>query len=344
LIHAATMVNAGVYLVARFSPAFSMVPGWLLTVTIIGMLSALLAGLGALAASDLKKALAFSTVSQLGFMFYAVGAGDVFAAQFHLVSHAVFKALLFLSAGAVIHSVGTRDMRRMGGLGLKMPYICNVFMVGALALCGIPLLNGFWSKELILEAGHANTPGWVFGIMLFCVGLTALYTLRMVWLVFLGEPREELHVHSTGAAMKIAVGILAFGVFTTWLLAGIISSSLSDTLLFHKIEPVSLQVVMHEVVFSPWTWLSMLIIAIGFLSWFGFHHLEKKFGKIESPAWFTVVVDSGFGLNWLNDQVIWVTQKTGSGLQLTQTGNLNWNMLGILAALIIVLGVLVWGA
>ncbi len=117
LIHAATMVNAGVYLLARFYPAFADVPMWREAVVVVGMLSALMAALMALVANDLKRVLAYSTVSQLGYMVFAVGAGGVFASQFHLFSHSIFKALLFLSAGAVIHSVGTRDMREMGGLG-----------------------------------------------------------------------------------------------------------------------------------------------------------------------------------------------------------------------------------
>ena len=107
----------------------------------------------AMVANDLKRVLAYSTVSQLGYMVYAVGTGGIFASQFHLFSHSVFKALLFLGAGAVIHAVGTRDMRQMGGLGKKMPLVRNVFIIGSLALAGLPILNGFWSKELVLEAG-----------------------------------------------------------------------------------------------------------------------------------------------------------------------------------------------
>jgi NADH-quinone oxidoreductase subunit L len=119
LIHAATMVNAGVYLLARFYPAFESIPYWKTAVVVVGMLSALLAACMALVSTDLKRVLAYSTVSQLGYMVYAIGAGGVFASQFHLLSHAIFKALLFLGAGAVIHSVGTRDMRKMGGWGSR---------------------------------------------------------------------------------------------------------------------------------------------------------------------------------------------------------------------------------
>ncbi len=220
LIHAATMVNAGVYLLARFYPAFAGVPGWRLAVMIVGMISALMAAVMALVANDLKRVLAYSTVSQLGFMVYAVGAGGIFASQFHLLSHSVFKALLFLGAGAVIHSVGTRDMRQMGGLGKKMPLVRKVFIIGALALAGLPILNGFWSKELVLEAGLARRPG-----MDICdhagggrVDRPVHLPLRLDGILW--RAALELHAHDAGAAMRVALIPLAFGSLTTWLLAG----------------------------------------------------------------------------------------------------------------------------
>jgi NADH-quinone oxidoreductase subunit L len=203
LIHAATMVNAGVYLLARFYPAFAEVPYWREAVMVVGMLSALLAALMALVATDLKRVLAYSTVSQLGYMVYAVGAGGIFASQFHLLSHSVFKALLFLAAGAVIHSVGTRDMRKMGALGKQDAAGARVFVIGALALAGLPVLNGFWSKELILESGLEHGPLWIWIVMLVTAGLTALYTFRCVWMVFYGQPRSHLHVHPAGLRCKL---------------------------------------------------------------------------------------------------------------------------------------------
>ena len=172
------MVNAGVYLLARFYPAFEGVEGWKTAVMVVGMTSALLAALMALVANDLKRVLAYSTISQLGYMVYAIGVGSVFASQLHLLSHAVFKALLFLAAGAVIHGVGTRDMYKMGGLGKKMPFNRAVFIIGALALAGLPIFNGFWSKELILEHGLEEGPTWAYAGMLAGAGITALYTSR----------------------------------------------------------------------------------------------------------------------------------------------------------------------
>ena len=138
LIHAATMVNAGIYLLARFYPAFEFVPGWRTSVLLVGFISALIASLSALVATDLKRVLAYSTVSQLGYMVYAIGAGGVLASQFHLLNHAVFKALLFLAAGSVIHSVGHARYAAHGWPGRQMPFVRNVFIVGALALAGCP--------------------------------------------------------------------------------------------------------------------------------------------------------------------------------------------------------------
>ncbi len=236
LIHAATMVNAGVYLLARFYPAFAGVPGWRTTVTVVGLLSALLAGIMALAADDIKRVLAYSTVSQLGFMVYAVGTGSIFASQLHLLSHAIFKALLFLGAGAIITALGTRDLRRMGGLGKKMPFVRAVFIIGSLGLVGLPLANGFFSKDLILEGGLANGPLWAYIVMLLCVGITALYSLRLVWMVFYGDARGTEPAHDGLPAMRISLALLAFGTLTTWLLAGGLSAMLAGSLPFHEIE------------------------------------------------------------------------------------------------------------
>src|SRR5215208_5741389 len=260
LIHAATMVNAGIYLLARFYPAFASVPGWRMSVLMVGLISAVISALSALIASDLKRVLAYSTVSQLGYMVYAIGAGGVLASQFHLLSHAVFKALLFLAAGSVIHSVGTRDMRRMGGLGQKMPFVRNVFIIGALALAGVPILNGFWSKELILESGLEHSPFWAYGLMLFGAGLTAFYTFRMVWLVFFGVERDHLHTHAAGPAMRISLGILAFGTSVTWLFFGRLSRLLSSTLPFHELEDESTLELMAAILSTPATWFALLIV------------------------------------------------------------------------------------
>ncbi len=339
LIHAATMVNAGVYLLARFYPAFYAVPGWRLAVTLVGVLSALLAALMALTATDLKRVLAYSTISQLGYMVYAIGVGGVFASQFHLLSHAVFKALLFLAAGAVIHSVGTRDMRRMGGLGARLPLVRNVFVIGALALAGIPIFNGFWSKELILESGLQGGATWAYVAMLIGAGLTALYSVRMVWMVFYGAPREKLPVHEVGIFMRIATIALAAGTCLTWLLAGPLAGLFARSLPYHAIEAMSTYGLLAEVVTAPATWLALVVVAVG-LALFGVRN--RLVGLVKSAGWFDALGESGFGAEWLNRQVASGVQAAAGVLQKTQTGELNWNILGIVGALLVVLALLAW--
>jgi NADH-quinone oxidoreductase subunit L len=338
LIHAATMVNAGVYLLARFYPAFQGVPGWCTAVIVVGLLSALLAGLMALAADDIKRVLAYSTVSQLGFMVYAVGTGSIFASQLHLLSHAIFKALLFLGAGAVITAVGTRDLHSMGGLGKKMPFVRAVFIIGTLGLVGLPLANGFFSKDLILEGGLANGPLWAYIVMLICVGITALYSLRLVWMVFYGSPHGSEPAHDGLPAMRVSLAVLAIGTLTTWLLAGPLNRMLAATLPFHQIEPVTTLGMVAKIFLAAPTWIVLGMIAVGFGLWIKRATFVKLTRKLK-PA-----IASGLGFEWLNQQVVNLTTRAASILQLSQTGQLNWNMAGILGGLLLILLVLARGA
>jgi len=341
LIHAATMVNAGVYLLARFYPAFASVPGWRMAVIIVGVVSALLTALMALYANDLKRVLAYSTVSQLGFMVYAIGAGDIYASQFHLLSHSVFKALLFLCAGAVIHSAGTRDMRLMGGLGKKMPLVRTTFIIGALALSGIPILNGFWSKELVLEAGKNGSPLWAYILMVIVAGLTALYTLRCVWLVFYGEPRSELHVHDAAPAMRISLVTLAAGTLLTWLLAGPFATLLKSTLPYHTIEAASTGEILLRVITAPATYLALAVIALGILIWVWREHLAAISSHL---GWLQKAATNSFGFEAINHAIVDGTQGSAEALRVTQTGELNWNIVGLIGGLIIVLASVILGA
>lgn len=340
LIHAATMVNAGIYLLARFYPAFESVAGWRTAVILVGVTSALITAFMALTATDLKRALAYSTVSQLGYMVYAIGAGGVLASQFHLLSHAVFKALLFLTAGSVIHAVGTRDMRRMGGLSAKMPFARNVFIIGALALMGLPIFNGFWSKELILEVGLEHSPLWAYILMLIGAGLTAFYTFRMTWMVFFGTLREELHVHETGMAMKVSLALLSIGTCTTWLFFGGLNKLLSESMPFHGIEEESTLEMVKAISFAPATWIALLVIALGLTLFFT---LGRKAALTESPRWLNTLTESSFGFESVNHFVVNKVSKFAESLRVTQTGQLNWNILGIIGALFVVLAVLLWG-
>lgn len=339
LIHAATMVNAGIYLLARFQPAFESVQNWSSAVMAVGVTSALITAFMALTATDLKRALAYSTISQLGYMVYAIGAGGVLASHFHLQSHAVFKALLFLTAGAVIHSVGTRDMRRMGALGGQMPFVRNVFIIGALALIGLPIFNGFWSKELILEVGLEHSPLWVYAVMLLGAALTAFYTFRVTWLVFFGTERETLHAHDAGSAMKVSLALLALGTFVTWLSFGGFSKLLTASLPFHGLHEESTLHMMEALLSAPATWFALLIVGLSLTLFFA---LGRKFALSQNPAWLDALTDTSFGFESLNHSVVRGVNFIAEKLRFTQSGELNWNILGIMGGLLAVLLVLWW--
>ena len=216
LIHAATMVTAGVYLLARTSPLWATVPDLGLIVAWVGAATALVAALVACAQNDIKKILAYSTVSQLGYMFIGVGVGDQVAAVFHLLTHGFFKALLFLAAGSVMHALANNtDVWKMGGLVREMPITAITSAVAVLAIAGFPFLSGFFSKEEILVAA-LDTPGaqgiWVIGFLV--AGLTAFYMTRWYVLVFLGAPRwahlePALHPHESPLTMTLPLLVLA---------------------------------------------------------------------------------------------------------------------------------------
>ena len=215
LIHAATMVTAGVYLVARLAPLYSRSATAMLVVAVVGATTALMAGTIAIVQTDIKRVLAYSTVSQLGFMFLAAGAGAFGVAVFHLYTHAFFKALLFLGAGSVIHAMsGEQDMGRMGGLWKKIPWTFGTFLAGVLAIAGIPFLAGFYSKDEILAAAF-GTHKLLFAIALFTAFLTAAYMARLVFLTFFGSFRGSQetarHVHESPASMLVPLVLLALG-------------------------------------------------------------------------------------------------------------------------------------
>jgi NADH-quinone oxidoreductase subunit L len=218
LIHAATMVTAGVYLIVRTSPLFEQAPRVLELSAGLGAATLVVAGLIALVQTDIKRVIAYSTMSQIGYMFLAVGLGAYANGMFHLMTHAFFKALLFMAAGIVIHALaGEQDMRRMGGLRSLMPLTYWAFLVGALALAGVPPFSGFFSKDSILAA--ALDHGW-YGDLLWAAGmagafLTGLYTFRMLFVVFWGEPsgfvREHFHRLGrdvVGYSLAVPVGML----------------------------------------------------------------------------------------------------------------------------------------
>lgn len=193
LIHAATMVAAGVYLVARAFPIFEAGPAAMTVVMVIGTVTAILAASMGLVSNDIKRVMAFSTVSQLGYMMLALGVGAKAAGMFHLWNHAFFKALLFLTAGSVIHSLGTQDLRFMGGLFSKMKITAITMLIAALSLSGFPLItSGFWSKDDILLAAYSKGEYLVFLVALFTAFLTAFYMFRAWFLAFWGQPRWQM--------------------------------------------------------------------------------------------------------------------------------------------------------
>jgi NADH-quinone oxidoreductase subunit L len=215
LIHAATMVTAGVYMVARSNVIYQLTTGVSTLVAVVGCVTAIFAATIGLAQTDIKKVLAYSTVSQLGFMFLAAGVGAYGVAIFHLMTHAFFKGLMFLGSGSVIHAMGgEQDMRKMGGLRKYMPTTYWTFLVGALAIAGVPFFAGFFSKDQILASvfgGHKLL--WVVGMV--TAGLTALYMFRLVFMTFWGEFRgsedEREHLHESPPVMTVPLVVLAVG-------------------------------------------------------------------------------------------------------------------------------------
>jgi NADH-quinone oxidoreductase subunit L len=191
LIHAATMVVAGVYLVARFLPVYDVALVARDVVLYVGLLTAFMAATMGLVSSDIKRVLAYSTVSQLGFMFVALGLGAVTAAMFHLLTHAFFKSLLFLGSGSVIHATGEQEVEQLGGLWRKMPITTVTFMIGGFALAGLPIFAGFWSKDEILADLLATGPLLAYIVLAGTAVLTAIYTTRLVILTFFGEPKNR---------------------------------------------------------------------------------------------------------------------------------------------------------
>ncbi len=219
LIHAATMVTAGVYMVARLSPMFAAAPDALALVTFTGALTALFAASVGLVQNDIKRIIAYSTCSQLGYMFVALGAGAFSVGVFHLFTHAFFKALLFLGAGSVIHAVSNeQDIRRMGGLRKYIPLTYAMMMIGTLALTGFPLLSGYFSKDAIIESAYASNgmfTGAAAAVLVLVAFMTSFYSWRLVFVVFHGQERMDNqtreHIHESPKVMTVPLILLSLG-------------------------------------------------------------------------------------------------------------------------------------
>ena len=276
LIHAATMVTAGVYMVVRTHVFYDMSPVALTTVGLVGGTTALFAATIGLVQNDIKRVLAYSTVSQLGYMFLACGVGAYSAAVFHLVTHAFFKALLFLSAGAVIHSLeGEQDVRKMGGLARKIPITHAVFLIGTVAIAGIPPLAGFWSKDEIMAHAFVHHHYVLYGFAAVGALLTSFYMFRLTYLTFYGrsrvDPDVERHVHESPPVMTVPLMILAgLSIF-----GGLLGVPPEHGWFHGFLESVATPVgaVAHEV--SGSTLMTLMTVAVGLAlsGWVAAHYL-----------------------------------------------------------------------
>jgi NADH-quinone oxidoreductase subunit L len=227
LIHAATMVTAGVFMVARLSPIFEYAPLALNVIAIVGASTAFVAATIGLTQYDIKRVIAYSTMSQLGYMFFALGVSAYSAAMFHLMTHAFFKALLFLGAGSVIHAMSDeQDIRKMGGIWRLIPITYAMMWIGSLALAGIPFFAGYYSKDMILEAAYAAHSGvgaYAFWLGIAAALMTAFYSWRLIILTFHGRPRANdrvmAHVHESPAIMTVPLAVLAVGALFSGMVA-----------------------------------------------------------------------------------------------------------------------------
>ncbi len=382
LIHAATMVTAGIYLIIRAHPIFALAPAVQDVIVAVGVITALLAGSAAVAQFDIKRVLAYSTISQLGFMVAAAGLGAYAGALFHLTTHAFFKALLFLAAGSVIHALAhshehsgragafdAQDMRGMGGLCRRMPVTFWTFLVGALALAGLPPLAGFFSKDEILTAAASHSP-LAFAGLLAAAALTAFYVGRQLLLVFFGVPRSAAAGHAaenppvmTGPLIALALLAAAGGTLN---LPGsqTLSAWLAHTTGAAEHNAFALPIALAA------TALALAALAAAYALYRGYatagapDPLARRLGRLYpllAAAWgvdeayrrYVIgafdrlgarLADADRGVSggvegWLARGV----QRAGHAAARTQTGQLNWNVAGIIGGLILVLLIVLIG-
>jgi NADH-quinone oxidoreductase subunit L len=306
LIHAATMVTAGVYLLVRTDWLFALTPNVLLVVAWIGAFTALLAAVLACVQDDIKRVLAYSTVSQLGYMMTAIGAGVATAGFMHLLTHGLFKALLFLGAGAVIHAVGSNDLPNMGGLARRMPQTATVFIIGTLSLAGIPLFGGYLSKEEILGAVWAGGLTGPFALLMIVAFLTAFYMFRVVFLAFFGTPAPVAQItHAHAAHASHAKGVHATTAGTPARVAHtdlhneavVEGAHVNETPHAHE-PPVTMLL--------PLWVLASMTMAVGVMSTLKLGGFGVAEGGEAAPAWLTPsavgVATAGILLAWLTYQ------------------------------------------
>jgi NADH-quinone oxidoreductase subunit L len=358
LIHAATMVTAGVYLIARTHAVFELAPEVLQAVAVIGAVTLLLAGCSALTQRDIKRILAYSTISQIGYMFLALGVGAYSTAIFHLTTHAYFKALLFLAAGAVIHCYHhEHDIFRMGGLRERLPLAFWSFVIGSAALTALPFTSGYYSKHEILAAAFVSSPHgpWLWGAGVLGALLTGLYSFRLVFVAFLGPPNLRAS-EDLGFAMStplVVLGVLAvFG--------GLFPVPLSSV--FPRHEPAGFEPLLEAVTeAAPFIGLGL---AVGFYltrHWSAADLVRTDWGSAIQRLWF-----NGWGFDWLYGVLLvhpfrwlaeanredvlddpyrataWLSRSGHRVLAATQNGKLRWYAAGLAggALLVVAMGIL----
>ncbi|MSQ10218.1 MAG: NADH-quinone oxidoreductase subunit L [Dehalococcoidia bacterium] len=367
LIHAATMVAAGVYLVARMFPLFEAAPGALAVVTAIGAITTILGAGIALVMTDIKKVIAYSTISKLGFMMLTLGVSGYTAAIFYLVTHGFFKALLFLSAGSVIHGAGSQEAGELGGLRRHMPLTAWVFGIATLALAGIPPLSGFWSKdEAMLALSHATLP--VYAISLVSVVLSSLYGGRLWLLTFTGAPRSHHAEHAHESPPVMTLPMLALAVMSV--VSGFVAlpavgraiglpGGLGEFLYPPGGHPAPYHFDPAVAGISTFLAVAGLAIAAGFYLWRvwsserlaaalrGLHQALAR--KLYLDDAYQAIIDYGalamgkaiasFDRVFINDVGIngpgWLAVAAGGWLKLTQTGKVANYALGMIAGLLI---------
>jgi NADH-quinone oxidoreductase subunit L len=374
LIHAATMVTAGVYLIARTHVLFSLAPEVQFAVAAIGAATLLLAGFSALVQSDIKRVLAYSTISQIGYMFLALGVGAWQAAMFHFMTHAFFKALLFLAAGAVIVSLHhEQNIFKMGGLRHELPATYWTFLIGAAALAGIPLItSGFYSKDWILAQAWASESGspWLWGAGLMGAFLTAVYSFRLIFIVFFGEAKTHVH-HHPGRRMIWPLAILAFLALVAGFLetpetlghvtafSHYLTSALPES---HHPEQ-SVEILLLSVAIG----VSLLGLAVAYLFFLKQPQRAESFAATSWGAQLHRLWFSGWGFDrmyhvlfvapvtWIaevnkNDIVdqiyhftAWLHRFVHQVLRTTQSGQLRWYAAGIGLGTVVVVAVVIFG-
>mgnify|MGYP002336091890 CR=1 FL=1 len=298
LIHAATMVTAGIYMIARSNVLYSLSEISMTVVAIVGLATAILAATIALKQNDIKKVLAYSTVSQLGYMFLALGVGAYSAGVFHVLTHAFFKALLFLAAGSVIHAMsGEQDIRNMGGLSKKIRVTYITFLVGCIAIAGIPPFSGFFSKDAILLAAYEKSPA-LYGIALFGALLTAFYMFRLLFITFSGSFRgteeQKHHVHESPPPMTIVLVVLAIlsivggliGIPEVFIKGGDRLGEFLSPVVGHAAE----QPVSHSTEYMLMALSTGLVIVTIIIAWLQFRKYQRKattgLGKVLENKWY----------------------------------------------------------